>query len=554
MNEEPSTPPQAATNEAPATEPGPEAALREFDERLAQRMPRVFVTWALLALNFLVFGLMVATGVSLLEPSSEDLMKWGMDHGPSALREGQAWRLLSSAFVHIGPWHLGLNMLGLWLLGRRCERLYGHLTFTFIYLLSALGGSLASIAWRPLGMSAGASGALFGLAGAFLAFLYLRPDALPPEALRKLRGEVLGTIALNLLFGFSMGFVDNAAHLGGLITGALAGALVTREVPGGVAPPRLARLWGVLMLLVGAAGVAKWRVDTQPEVAGMALFQEAAGALAAEDYARTVELMTRGLEQMPDDALSWSIRGLAYAHLGRKAEAYDDYTRALQLDPEESEALLYRCMLGNESKDVEVSFADCTRAITSDPHRAYLAHLGRASILMGKGDLQEAEADYTRALELYPQNVQVLAARGDARSRLGRLDEALADFDAALAIEPENAVLHNNRAWALLVAGRSQEALTGSERAVALAPRSAYALGTRCWVRADLGDTAGALEDCRAALAQDAGELLNAGMLQWLLGQPAEALATWERALKKSPHERHALERWMERARRATTR
>ncbi|WP_309892031.1 rhomboid family intramembrane serine protease [Archangium sp.] len=621
-NEEPATPPPQ-TNEATTTEPDPDASLREFGLLLARTTPRVFVTRFILAINILIFGVMVATGVAVLDPSIEDLLKWGADFGPSTISEGQLWRLLSSAFIHVGVLHLAVNMWSLWAIGRMCERIYGNLTYTLIYLLSAVGGALASNAWNPMAVSAGASGALFGIDGALIAFLYLQPGSIPPEALQKLRKELLWIIGFNLMVGFSMSFVNNAAHLGGLVTGAAAGALVTRDLRAEVvATPRLARLLGVLVLLAGATALVKLRVDSVPEVAGDLYYRQAYAAMQAGDNARAVELATRVIEQMPEYAPAHFMRGLAHSQQGQKAEAYDDYTRALGIQPDEPDARLYRCLLGNESPYMEISLADCERSILADPARASSAHLGKATILMAKGELaaakaeasravelapeevqplvsrawyavelgewEAAEADYARALKLQPQNARVLAARGQARRHLGRLDEALADLDAALALAPElvdfysarglihvdrgdvdralvdfdealrrtpeDASLHNNRAWALVVAGRSQEALASADRAVELNPRNPYALGTRCWARADVGDMAGALEDCRATLALDAEQLLNAGMLQWLLGKPAEALVTWERALKEAPYERRALEPWMERARQATAR
>lgn len=618
MTEEPST------NETPAPAPDPDAPLREFGMLLARVTPRAFVTRAILVLNLVVFGVMVVTGVSVLDPSTVDLLKWGADYGPSTMLEGQLWRTLTSAFIHVGLLHLAVNMWSLWAIGRLCERIYGNLTFTLIYLLSAVGGSLASNAWNPVAVSAGASGALFGIDGAVIAFLYLQPGSIPPEALQKLRKELLGIIAFNLMIGFSMSFVNNAAHLGGLVTGALAGALVTRDLRAEVvATPRLARLLGVLVLLAGATALVKWRVDTMPEVAEDRFHRESYAAMQEGDHARTIELATRAIERMPRFARAWFVRGFAHSQLERKAEAFADYSRALELEPKDPDALLHRCLLGNESPDLDVSLADCDRATSVDPGRAFFAHLGKATILMAKGDLpaakaestravdlapgevqpllsrawyeyqlgelEAAEADYTRVLKLQrPQDAQVLAARGDVRRRQGRFDEALTDLDAALALapeqaalystrglihvdrgdvvraladldesvrrEPEDASLHNNRAWALVVSGRSQEALASADRAVALDPRSAYALSTRCWARAELGDTAGALEDCRKSLELDEKQLLDAGMLQWLQGKPAEALATWERALKESPHERRVLEPWMERARRANPR
>ncbi|HLM45246.1 MAG TPA: rhomboid family intramembrane serine protease [Myxococcaceae bacterium] len=559
--EDPSTPPPR-TNEAPATEPDPDAPLREFGLLLVRTTPRVFVTRSILAINILLFGVMVVTGVAVMDPSIEDLLKWGADFGPSTISEGELWRLLSSAFIHVGVLHLAVNMWSLWAIGRMCERIYGNLTYTLIYLLSAVGGALASNAWNPMAVSAGASGALFGIDGALIAFLYLQPGSIPPEALQKLRKELLGIIGLNLMIGFSMSFMNNAAHLGGLVTGAVAGALVTRDLRAEVvATPRLARLLGVLVLLVGATALVKWRVDSVPEVAGDVYYRQAYAAMQAGDNARAVELATRVIEQLPEYAPAHFMRGLAHSQQGQKAEAYDDYTRALGIQPDEPDARLYRCLLGNESPYMEISLADCERSILADPARASFAHLGKATILMAKGELaaakveatraveltpedvqsllsrawyetllgelEAAEADYARALKLQPQDAQILAARGSARRRLGRLDEALADLDEALALTPEQAAFYSTRGLIHAERGDVERALADLDESVRREPESGTLHNNRAWALVIAGRSRDALTSADRAVELEPRSAFTLGTRCWAraeLGDTAGAL------------------------------
>ncbi|HEX8825204.1 MAG TPA: rhomboid family intramembrane serine protease, partial [Archangium sp.] len=481
-------------NEESATRPAPDAALLAFGKLLAQATPHVFVTRAIVALNLLVFGVMVVTGVSALDPSSEDLLKWGADFGHSTLLEGQLWRTLSSAFIHVGLLHLAVNMWSLWIVGRLCERIYGNLTFTLIYLLSAVGGSLASNAWNPLAVSAGASGALFGIDGAILAFLYLQPGCVPSEALQKLRKDMLGVIAFNLMVGFSMSFVNNAAHLGGLVTGAVAGALVTRDLRAEVvATPRIARLLGVLVLLAGATFLARWRVETAPEVAEDRFNREAYAAMAAGDYARTAELATRVIERMPRSAPAWYLRGFAHSQQGKYAEAFDDYSKALEIDPTNQDALLSRCLLGQESKDMEVSLADCAWFIESDGDRASFSHLGRASILMARGELEAAREESTRAVELAPEKAQPLLRRAWYHFLLGELDAAEADFARAVMLQPQAPEVFAARGDVRRRMGRLDEALADLDEALALAPERAGLYSSRGLIHMDRGDVARAM-------------------------------------------------------------
>lgn len=128
------------------------------------------VTLTLIALNALVYVAMGLGGASWTEPSVEHSVRWGADFGPLTL-SGEWWRVLTSTFVHFGIIHIGLNMWCLWSLGSSLELFMGRKTFLLIYLLSGLMASLSSIAWDPWRVSAGASGAIFGVAGAFVSYL-----------------------------------------------------------------------------------------------------------------------------------------------------------------------------------------------------------------------------------------------------------------------------------------------------------------------------------------------------------------------------------------------
>lgn len=148
------------------------------------------------------------------------------------LRNGEWFRLITPAFVHIGLLHLGMNSYVLWTIGPLVEKLYGSSRYLLIYLLCAAGGSYASFLNHsmkndPVGASAGASGAIFGLFGVVAVFSYRYRNELPANFLRALKSGVLPAIVINLLIGFSIKFVDNAAHIGGLLTGAVLALVIT---------------------------------------------------------------------------------------------------------------------------------------------------------------------------------------------------------------------------------------------------------------------------------------------------------------------------------------
>lgn len=179
------------------------------------------VTIILIALNVLVYLLMVFGGVSAFNPAADSVLKWGADYGPLTLH-GQWWRMLVSTFLHFGIIHLLFNMYVLFSIGLFMESLAGRVPFIVLYLVCGLGGSAASVAWHPSVVSAGASGAIFGLYGALLGFLLRHRGSIPAESLASLRKGALTFIGYNLLFGLRPG-VDMSAHLGGLATGFLLG-------------------------------------------------------------------------------------------------------------------------------------------------------------------------------------------------------------------------------------------------------------------------------------------------------------------------------------------
>jgi membrane associated rhomboid family serine protease len=212
----------------------------------------------LVGLNVAVLGLMVATGVSLLSPTAQNLTAWGANAGPLTAG-GQWWRLFTAMFLHVGIIHLAFNMWALWIIGQIVERLLGWTGLSVVYLLAGLAGSLASIAWNPDVVSAGASGAIFGLFGALLGFLLRYRQAIPPAALKSATRSALVFLLYNLAFGAAVPGIDLACHLGGLASGILAGyAIALPPGPAGL-PLRPKRHLQVLagglglLLLVGLA-------------------------------------------------------------------------------------------------------------------------------------------------------------------------------------------------------------------------------------------------------------------------------------------------------------
>lgn len=225
-----------------------------FRENLKRLAPRARVTPAIIGLNILVFVLMLAAGANLMQGDGEVALRFGSDYGPLTWH-GQPWRLLAATFIHFGLIHLAFNMYALYDGGMWTEKLYGSARFAVIYLLAGLAGSVASGWWDDSRNSAGASGAVFGVYGALLVFFWRRPADIPRDILRSVRGGAISLCVYSLAMGVAMPFVNNAAHVGGLLGGALAGLLLVRPfTPEARAKPQPGRL--ALAVAVVGAGLA----------------------------------------------------------------------------------------------------------------------------------------------------------------------------------------------------------------------------------------------------------------------------------------------------------
>jgi rhomboid protease GluP len=182
---------------------------------------------------------MVLTGVSAVEPTGSQLLKWGANWGPLSLG-AEPWRMLASNYIHIGIFHIFFNMWCLWNLGFLAERIFDPWTYVLIYTACGLGGSLASLWWHPVGIGAGASGAIFGLAGALIAALYLGHLPISKQAIQATLKSLLMFAAYNLFFGAAVRGIDNSAHVGGLVTGLALGAVLAKHL---TAPPEVRDGW-----------------------------------------------------------------------------------------------------------------------------------------------------------------------------------------------------------------------------------------------------------------------------------------------------------------------
>jgi membrane associated rhomboid family serine protease/Flp pilus assembly protein TadD len=580
---------------------------------------QVWVTPAIVAVNALVFVAMVVTGVSPSSPTSLDLFRWGADYGPATVG-GQWWRLVSSAFVHVGLLHIALNMYVLWRAGALAERLFGRAAFLTLYLFAAIGGSLASVLWSPLTVSAGASGAIFGVYGAILAFSRVAKDALPAEAVAGLQKGAAGFVIYNVMFGLVMPNVSNSAHLGGLATGLIAGWLIAPEMrgPGGVDAEGMNRhLRSALLvpILAALAWGAHVRITSLPAVKAQQFADEARALMDTKDWGKARVRLDEAIRLDPGNGFYYVLRGWVREAASDRMGAISDYGDAIQRNLSVPTPLVRRCLALYRQRDYDRAMADCDAAIALDATNAEAWH-GRAEILKSKrldedaakaadrlaqlspnwshahlllaelltrnGDLAAADSEIRKASALAPDEPENASARADlllrqgdyrgaqheadravslapkaawvysARAEVFRaqrdFEKALADLDYAVKLDPNEGSWHNGRAWTLLQLGRLPEAMVAIEHALSLEPGSAYALGTRCWVRAAAGDHRAARADCDQATKLLPGNDLDRGMVGFLNGHYADAVAAWRKWAMKNRADTALLGVWIAKA------
>jgi len=236
-------------------------------------------TYVLVGINIAVFVLMLLKHVSGLSPSPEQLMQFGANNAGSVLVHGEWWRVVTAMFVHVGIVHLATNMWCLWNLGLLAEPLMGSFGVVAVYVLTGAAGNLLSVLWNgrhiaailpqlPAGIDAaqyfppgaGASGAVFGIAGALIVLLKSPRLPVPPDELKRLRKSVIYFAAINLVIGLTISLdvvssrtgisIDNSAHLGGVLCGLLFAAPMVPRI-GNARPVFLTRLQVAVWMIVG---------------------------------------------------------------------------------------------------------------------------------------------------------------------------------------------------------------------------------------------------------------------------------------------------------------
>ncbi|HEX4487482.1 MAG TPA: rhomboid family intramembrane serine protease [Terriglobales bacterium] len=358
-------------------------------------LPRRRVTQVIIGINVMVYLAMVMSGASPVEPTNAQLLQFGATWGPASLG-AQPWRLLTSNYVHVGIIHIALSMWCLWDLGALSELIFGAPAYFLIYLLCGLGGSIASAWWHPMVVGAGASGAIFGLAGVLIAAIYLGHLPFPKEALKRTLRSLFVFAGYNLFFGAVVAHVDNSAHIGGLVTGLVIGALLAsrlHDTPG--VRLRWARLMlsGVAVFLL-AAFVQVKRVNGYVVPLGQAVT-----ALQQGKIDDAIAAMERATVDNPKEPTSFFLLGSAYLEKDEFAKAETTLQKAIDLKPGYFGAQfnlgLAQMKLGKQDQAAQ-SLQAATRSDPKNPD----AYQALAEVLHAQGKNTEADAAMQKAQSL----------------------------------------------------------------------------------------------------------------------------------------------------------
>jgi rhomboid protease GluP len=274
----------------------------DFQERLQETTAWPYMTVALVAINVIVFVLMGLDGAGIMAPEGRVHVRWGSNYG-ALTTSGEWWRLLTSMFLHFGIIHLGFNMLTLWDIGRIVERLFGNWIFLLAYLLSGISGAMLSLLVHPQVNSAGASGAIFGVFGMLAAYLLRKELGVPTSVMKSHWRIALPFIGYNLFIGATVPFIDNSAHIGGLVGGFALGFALARPLDKDRRRFSRERIVVVTVAMLASAILAAFSLARKSEPAPDMCVRDSYEAIARED-AKLRDRVTAYLQRLEGSGIT----------------------------------------------------------------------------------------------------------------------------------------------------------------------------------------------------------------------------------------------------------
>lgn len=379
------------------------------------------VTQGIFGINVAVcVAMSLAAGFSVLGDQEwlQVGIRLGANYGPLTV-SGQWWRLLAYMFIHGGLLHIAFNMWCLWYLGRLGEAVYGHWTFGAVYIITGLAAGLNSLAWHFAVPSVGASGAIFGIAGALIASFYLGEFSLPRAAMSGMLRSVVAFVGYNLVFGAAIAHTDNAAHIGGLLMGLLLGALIAR-----VAPQQDDVFRRIAVLLVGVLVVAGGVMWLQRSHSYLLHGQTGVDLLNQGKTDDAVAELQKSISQQPNFVATHSALARAYMAKHDFNDAAAEMKRVIELNPRSEEAYYRLGVIYLEQKDLSLAQDTFSQLLKVDPNSAD-GHSGLADALADQHQNREALKEYQKVAALDSSYQSVYYNMGVMQARLNLYDDAI---------------------------------------------------------------------------------------------------------------------------------
>lgn len=420
----------------------------------------ITLTHVLFGANLAVFLAMQLGYGPTMDFDGPALAQWG-NYGPFTL-SGQWWRLFTYMFVHGGVVHIAMNMWCLWSIGGLCESLYGRWTYAAIYVITGIAGGLTSVGWNPGVLSVGASGALFGLTGALIASFYLGEFSFGDISIKSTLSSLLFFAGFSLFFGSVYPGIDNAAHLGGLISGLALGALIAVVAPQADAFLRRASILGLVALSVLAAGygVDRWR-------GGPIRMGRAYAALAENEPDRAIAQLQAIIRQSPNLVQAHFALAQSFFAKDRYPQAEAEFKRVLELQPQNSDARFELGLVYLSERRIEDAKSTFSQLLASDANNAD-AHYGLGLTLVDQEKYQPAVAEFKTAIQLGPRASGIYYELGRAYASLKQHDDAIAAYLEGKEKEGDNPELEAALAEAYAAKGMTLQAEEARKKAVQL--------------------------------------------------------------------------------------
>ncbi|OLS34095.1 rhomboid family intramembrane serine protease [Alkalihalophilus pseudofirmus] len=328
---------------------------KEEEERSFFLYGKPIATYVLLIMIAVMFYIIEQNGGSTHVLT---LIEFGAKYNPAIL-DGEWWRFFSSMFLHIGFIHLFMNSLALFYLGGAVERMYGTSRFVLIYFIAGLIGSISSFAFNEQ-VAAGASGAIFGLFGALLYF----GTAQPKLFFRTMGMNVLVILGINLVFGFVMPMIDNGAHIGGLVGGFLAAALVQLPKEKG-RPRQIFYLLGTIILALSLFWLGHIKEDQQ--MSSLLSLQLAQEYMQEGRFDEAYPLIEAVLEEENDNAEAYFLMAYLEYEFGQYEKARESLLKTVELRPSFHEAHYNLALTHSRLGNTEEAIASLEEAIALAP-------------------------------------------------------------------------------------------------------------------------------------------------------------------------------------------